>query len=113
MNRVNTVGAVANRAADNEPVIHIRFGGRNFDLAMRDRRLEADYNDAQVKHAVAEYLEFPATRLDDYVVDRHADGNLTLRPGAVWENGGAGFIVPRRRLRSQRVEVICGKTWPK
>ncbi len=84
MNRFNTLGAVADRAAENEAVIHVRFGGRSFDLALRGRRLGAADDDAQVKHAVAEYLEFPTARLDDYVIDRHANGNLTLRPQAVF-----------------------------
>lgn len=84
MNRFNTFGAVADRAADNEAVIHVRFGGRSFDLALRGRRISVDDNDVQVKHAVAEYLEFPTARLDDYVIDRHANGNLTLRPQAVY-----------------------------
>ena len=39
---------------------------------------------AQVKRALARHLEVSAVQLTDYCVDRHANGNLTVRPEAVY-----------------------------
>jgi hypothetical protein len=65
-------------------VVHVRFAGRSFDLRLGRYGISAGTSDGQVKQAVAGHLEVPAHRLDDYVVDRHANGNLTLRPQAVF-----------------------------
>ena len=40
--------------------------------------------DGQIKRALALALDVPYSKLDAYVVDRHANGNLTLRPEAVF-----------------------------
>jgi hypothetical protein len=65
-------------------VIHVRFAGRSFDLRLGRLELTNGASDGQVKRAVAGHLEVPAAKLDDYVVDRHVNGNLTLRPQAVF-----------------------------
>jgi hypothetical protein len=65
-------------------VVHVRFAGRSFDVPMLHLDLAFGASDAQVKRAVAGQLEIPAARLNDHVVDRHANGNLTLRPEAVY-----------------------------
>ena len=65
-------------------VIHVRFAGRSFDVPMGDLALGATSSDGVVKRALAGFLEVQERRLNDYVVDRHAIGNLTLRPEAVF-----------------------------
>jgi hypothetical protein len=65
-------------------VIHVRFAGRSFDLRLGRYGISRASSDEQVKHAVASHLEVPLHRLTDYVVDRHGNGNLTLRPEAVF-----------------------------
>jgi hypothetical protein len=40
--------------------------------------------DGQIKRGVAAWLDVPANRLGGYTVDRHANGNLTVRPEAVF-----------------------------
>ena len=77
--------ATFDRVTDGDAaVIHVRFAGRSFDVPLVNLDLGSGASDAQVKRAVAGQLEVPAARLDDYVVDRHANGNLTLRPEAVF-----------------------------
>lgn len=66
------------------PVIHVRFGGRSFDVPLASLDLGGASHDAEVKRALASHLEVSPNRLNDYVVDRHANGNLTLRPEAVF-----------------------------
>lgn len=66
------------------PVIHIRFDGRSVDVPTSQIGITADSADADIRKAVARYLEVPAERLSDSVLDRHASGNLTIRPSAVF-----------------------------
>ena len=65
-------------------VLHVRFGGRSTDVPLAGLGLTSASDDRQVKHRLAEYLEISPGQLDAYVVDRHPNGNLTLRPEAVF-----------------------------
>lgn len=65
-------------------VIHVRLGGRSFDVPLANLGLGRGADDAGVKRALARYLEVAPGQLDDHVVDRHANGNLTVRPEAVF-----------------------------
>jgi len=69
---------------DDAPVLHIRFEGRSFDIPLSDLDVGALSTDAQIKEALAAYLNVPAAKFRDYVVDRHETGNLTVRPQAVF-----------------------------
>jgi hypothetical protein len=69
---------------DRPAVVHVRFDGRSLDLPLADLGLGADPSDHDVRRAVARHLEVGEARLRDYVVDRHATGNLTVRPQAVF-----------------------------
>ena len=64
--------------------IHIRFEGRSYDLTMAQLQLVGDVSDAQIRMAVAQYLDVGLDRLEGYVVERHGTGNFTLRPEAVF-----------------------------
>lgn len=68
----------------NSAVIHVRFNGRSFDVSVDQLDLGIGSSDDQIKRALAQHLEISLARLGDYVVDRHANGNLTLRPEAVF-----------------------------
>lgn len=63
---------------------HVRFAGRSFDVPLSALDVSADSNDQQIKSALASHLEVPPSRLADYVLDRHPNGNVTLRPEAVF-----------------------------
>ena len=65
-------------------VIHVRFAGKSLDVPMDRLDLTSGPGDEQIKRALAMHLEVPYARLVDYVVDRHTNGNLTLRPEAVF-----------------------------
>jgi hypothetical protein len=66
------------------PVLHIRFEGRSFDIPLSDLDVGVMSSDADVKRALAGYLNVPEAKLRDYTVDRHETGNLTVRPEAVF-----------------------------
>ena len=73
-----------NHYMTDEAVVHVRFAGRSFDVPLATLDVGRASNDGDVKRAVAGQLEVPLSRLADYVVDRHGNGNLTLRPEAVF-----------------------------
>jgi hypothetical protein len=68
----------------NAPVVHVRFGGRSFDVPLADLGLRVGDDDGDVKRSLAARLDVHPSRLMDYVVDRHGNGNLTVRPEAVF-----------------------------
>ena len=68
----------------NSARVHVRFDGRSYDLPADRLGLTDRSTDDQVKLAVARHLEVLPSRLDDVVVDRHPNGNLSLRPEAVF-----------------------------
>jgi hypothetical protein len=70
--------------ARTEAVLHVRYSGRSFDIPLSRLDIGPLSDDGQIKRMVAGWLEVPATKFDDYVVDRHRNGNLTLRPEAVF-----------------------------
>ena len=67
-----------------EQVLHVRFNGRSFDVALAGLAINAAASDAAIKRALASQLDLSVSELDSYTIDRHANGNLTLRPEAVF-----------------------------
>lgn len=65
-------------------VAHIRFDGRSRDIQLDALGVNADAGDREIRQAVARALELPEGRLQDSVIDRHENGNLTVRPEAVF-----------------------------
>ena len=67
-----------------EPVLHVRFNGRSFDVPLAMLDVGTRSRESDVKRNLARHLEVNPSRLDDYVIDRHGNGNLTIRPEAVF-----------------------------
>lgn len=65
-------------------MLHIRYEGNSYDLELNDLDLGDLSSDQQIKQAVATYFDTPPTKLDNFVVDRTEDGEITLRPQAVF-----------------------------
>lgn len=68
----------------NKPVLHIRYGGRSYDVPLQDLDIGPASSDDQIRRAVAAYLEEPQSKLRLFVVERHDNGNVTIRPEAVF-----------------------------
>lgn len=68
----------------NAPVVHVRFDGRSIDIPIAQLPLGISPGDEEIKRAVAFHLEVHERRLNDCFVDRHPNGNLTIRPQAVF-----------------------------
>jgi hypothetical protein len=65
-------------------VAHVRFDGRSLDVPLADLGVADTADDRDVRRAIARHLEVSEERLRDHVLDRHATGNVTLRPEAVF-----------------------------
>ena len=82
-------------------VAHVRFAGRSFDIPLSTLDLGPMSADGQIRRSLARYLSVPEFKLDAYVIDRHANGNLTVRPEAVFGRAAR----PTRRSRGR---ALCG-----
>ena len=67
-----------------EALMHVRFAGKSFDVPMPVLGIGPSWPDAQIKRALAKHLEVPEGAMKHYVIDRHGNGNLTVRPEAVF-----------------------------
>jgi len=65
-------------------ILHVRFEGRSVDIPLADLDVGQFSADAQIKRAVARYLDVPVEKFRHYAIDRHETGNLTVRPQAVF-----------------------------
>jgi hypothetical protein len=65
-------------------VAHVRYNGRSLDVPLGALMLPIGASDVQFKVALANWLDVPARNFNDYVLDRHPNGNVTLRPQAVF-----------------------------
>lgn len=72
------------RVPDEERQVHIRFDGRSWDVPLRTLDIGDASSDDDVREALAGYLEVPVRKLASYVVERHASGNMSVRPEAVF-----------------------------
>ena len=61
-------------------VMHVRFAGEILDLPLDTLDIGPASSDGQIKRAVATGLLIPLERLDNHTIDRHANGNMTIRP---------------------------------
>ena len=67
-----------------EFIIHVRFDGKSFDVPLGELDIGSRSDDRQVKAALAGYLDVAESRFTNYVVERQSNGNLTIRPEAVF-----------------------------
>jgi hypothetical protein len=73
-----------NMIQPNEARLHIRFEGQSWDLLCQDLDIGQLSADQEVRQAVAGYFDVAPGRFQAYVVERHANGNMTVRPEAVF-----------------------------
>jgi len=66
------------------PTIHVRFDGRSTDIPRHQLDLGRRPSDADIRDAVAHYFSKARTDFNGAVIDRHTNGNITLRPAAVY-----------------------------
>jgi hypothetical protein len=75
---------MATQTQENGLVVHIRYGGRSTDVPLVGLDLTQGSDEREIRNRLAAYLEVTPRQLDAYALDRHPNGNLTLRPEAVF-----------------------------
>ena len=67
-----------------EQVVHVRFEGRSRDIPFSTLDVGGVSNDQAVRTALARYFDVPERKFAPYVIERHTNGNMTVRPEAVF-----------------------------
>ena len=65
-------------------MLHVRYNGRSFDVNEPVFGLGVSMSDADIMQLVAQHLEVGVGRLEGYVVDRRLNGDVIVRPEAVY-----------------------------
>ena len=65
-------------------VVHVRFEGQSRDIAFSVLDVGDLSNDQEMKRALALYFNAPEQKFVSYVIERHVNGNITVRPEAVF-----------------------------
>lgn len=68
----------------NGPVLHVRVQGRSRDISLDLLGVNSSSSDEAIRSAVGEFMELPPAQLRNTVIERHENGNLTMRPEAVF-----------------------------
>ncbi len=72
------------RTQQQTSLVHVRYEGRSWDVPAVELGIYPHMSDDEVRAAVARFLEVPVAKLAPYVIERYANGNITLRPQAVF-----------------------------
>jgi hypothetical protein len=65
-------------------MLHVRFDGTSRDIPCSELDLGALSSDNDVRAALGAYLDVPAGKFQAYVIERHDNGNITVRPEATF-----------------------------
>lgn len=65
-------------------MVHVRFEGRSYTLPEHEAGVVATMNDRDIKRMLAQHFDVTINRFDTYVVDRTPQGNVIVRPEAVY-----------------------------
>lgn len=65
-------------------MVHVRFEGQSWSLPFTALDIGDLSSDRDVRRALARYFNVSERKFAPYVVDRHANGNITVRPEAVF-----------------------------
>jgi hypothetical protein len=65
-------------------MVHIRFEGQSYDFTPEHLRVQATMSDAEIRERVAQHLDVATARMSPYVVDRRPNGEIIVRPEAVY-----------------------------
>ena len=68
----------------NDAMVHIRFDGRSWDILCRDLDVSQMSSDDDVRRSLANYFDVGQGKFRAYVIERHQNGNMTVRPEAVF-----------------------------
>ncbi len=67
-----------------ERMVHVRFEGRSWSIAFAVLGLNEPFAPQEVRAALANHFDVPLQKFAVYVVEQHSNGNITVRPEAVF-----------------------------
>lgn len=67
-----------------ERSVHVRFKGQSWTLALMVLNLHEPFGPDDVRQALARYFDVAAQEFAPYVIEQYANGNITVRPEAVF-----------------------------
>lgn len=73
-----------NVAPVNEQVLHVRVQGKSRDIALDVLGITGGSSDSAIREAVAQFMDLSPNLFTSTVIERHPNGNMTLRPEAVF-----------------------------
>ena len=76
--------AASANASAKTAILHVRIQGRSREIALDLLDISQASPDDLVKEAVARFMELSPALFVHTVVERHDNGNMTLRPEAVF-----------------------------
>ncbi len=65
-------------------MVHVRFEGRSYDLNELQVKVSAEMKDNEIRERLAQHFDVERARFVSYVVDRAPNGNIIVRPEAVY-----------------------------
>lgn len=74
----------ATNTDQNQLVLHVRALGRSRDISLDAIGVNPTSTDEAIRLAVANFMDVSVTELRGTIIERHENGNLTLRPEAVF-----------------------------
>lgn len=83
-NQVEEVYQRAVATQHGSATIHIRVMGRSRNIPLAQLNLQPYASDETIRQEVARFMEVPVERLKDTFIERHENGNITVRPEAVF-----------------------------
>ena len=76
---------VGNMNMNEDSSIHIRYDGESYTLTFNDLEIDNTAPDNTIKSAIVEYLNLlDNDAFDKYVIEHHDNGDITVRPEAVF-----------------------------
>ncbi len=64
--------------------VHVRFEGQSRDIPFSVLDVGDLSSDQDVRRAIARYFDVQERKFRSYVIERHSNGNMTIRPEAVF-----------------------------
>jgi hypothetical protein len=64
-------------------IVHVRVAGRSEELKLAALGLQSDATDSQIKEAVVQALDLPASELANHVIVRTSQA-IVVRPEAIY-----------------------------
>ena len=77
-------GGEDEKMQSDDRMLHVRFEGTSRDIPCSELDIGTLSSDNEVRAALADYFDVHARKFRSYVIERHDNGNITVRPEATF-----------------------------